>query len=950
MECDMATGLKAFFESLARPPRKFMVFGGACPSVTSPIATSVHWWNLVQLSYADTTPSLSQRDKYPHFFRTVPSQNDLGAARVKLFQLFNWTKIATLHQDYPRFSYAQSKQVKMAEENGITTIVEATFADNPRPALDQLKEKGARIVMGFFDEHMARRVFCEVYRAKMYGARHVWILPEYQSEWWKKHVNDTACTGDQIGQALKGYIATDILTLSANEEQTISGRTPLEYKALYDATRNGDYSDYHGYAYDGIWVMALAINHVIKMFEKENNLDAFFDFKYDDQKMLDHFSKAMNETNFPGVTGVVQFREGERLGCTMHKQLQDGEMVKVAEYYAITDSLNLSSGSENKFKWEGHGPPSDVQMLEILNLRVSKIVFAVLTTIATAGIIMAVYFLIFNMKSRNQRFIKMSSPFLNNLIIMGGILTYGSIFLLGLDHGMVGDNSFKAVCTARGWFLCIGFTLAFGAMFSKTWRVHRIFTNIKMKKKVIRDNQLYAIVGVMLVVDLIILITWQVVDPVEPREVRLDERQDPNGRDVILIPVMLNCKSQRTMIWLSIIYIYKGVLMIFGLFLAWETRHVSIPALNDSKYIGMSVYNVVIMCVLGVSLSFVITDNPNASYGLVSTFILFCTTITLCLVFGPKVIELRINPNANERIRVVGTLDKSRTCSTNAGTMDSECKLRGLAMEKNELAKKLSDQTKIVKDLETEYTKVAPEDAPLLFSDEWSSGLENSTMSARSRAESNKTATSPVSVTFNVHSSKINHTKEAVVTPQVTSSLSTAQPLIPRWSEEVPDDDDDDEHDPDGMDLYANFGGVYIGPPDKNEDPLTDPLTSDITSAGNTNSLDTMCTDGIAEFHRPFDDVMGYNDSMDIGLIDTHVPIHPGGVIDKLSPVQSVNEKLSSSGSVNDTFGMNDILSSNSSMNDTFSGLNNKTSSNCSVSNGGNTPTVPIYKYSSLLD
>lgn len=40
----------------------------------------------------------------------------------------------------------------------------------------------------------------------------------------------------------------------------------------------------------------------------------------------------------------------------------------------------------------------------------------------------------------------------------------------------------------------------------------------------IRDNQLYAIVGVMLVVDLIILITWQVVDPVEPREVRLDER------------------------------------------------------------------------------------------------------------------------------------------------------------------------------------------------------------------------------------------------------------------------------------------------------------------------------------------------------------------------------------------------------------------------------------------
>jgi gamma-aminobutyric acid type B receptor len=25
----------------------------------------------------------------------------------------------------------------------------------------------------------------------------------------------------------------------------------------------------------------------------------------------------------------------------------------------------------------------------------------------------------------------------------------------------------------RAWLLCLGFTLAFGAMFSKVWRVHR---------------------------------------------------------------------------------------------------------------------------------------------------------------------------------------------------------------------------------------------------------------------------------------------------------------------------------------------------------------------------------------------------------------------------------------------------------------------------------------------
>ena len=65
----------------------------------------------------------------------------------------------------------------------------------------------------------------------------------------------------------------------------------------------------------------------------------------------------------------------------------------------------------------------------------------------------------------------------------------------------------------------------------------------------------------------------------------------------------------------------------------------SIAALNDSKYIGMSVYNVVIMCVSGVPVSFIISDQPNSAYLIIALFILFSTTITLCLVFVPKVLN-----------------------------------------------------------------------------------------------------------------------------------------------------------------------------------------------------------------------------------------------------------------------------------------------------------------------
>ncbi len=63
----------------------------------------------------------------------------------------------------------------------------------------------------------------------------------------------------------------------------------------------------------------------------------------------------------------------------------------------------------------------------------------------------------------------------------------------------------------------------------------------------------------------------------------------------------------------------------------------SIPALNDSKYVGMSVYNVVLMCVMGAAISFVLSDQQNFFFGIISFFILFCSTTTVCLVFVPKV-------------------------------------------------------------------------------------------------------------------------------------------------------------------------------------------------------------------------------------------------------------------------------------------------------------------------
>ena len=66
--------------------------------------------------------------------------------------------------------------------------------------------------------------FIQVFREEMYGPRHVWLLPGwFSAKWWLKKDNETDCSEEELSRAVKGYIATDILTLSASEEQTISG-------------------------------------------------------------------------------------------------------------------------------------------------------------------------------------------------------------------------------------------------------------------------------------------------------------------------------------------------------------------------------------------------------------------------------------------------------------------------------------------------------------------------------------------------------------------------------------------------------------------------------------------------------------------------------------------------------------------------------------------------------
>jgi len=63
----------------------------------------------------------------------------------------------------------------------------------------------------------------------------------------------------------------------------------------------------------------------------------------------------------------------------------------------------------------------------------------------------------------------------------------------------------------------------------------------------------------------------------------------------------------------------------------------------------MSLYNVVLLSITTAVVGYFLRDQHERSYILTSIFILLCVTITLCLVFVPKVLEVAKDPSSRAK-------------------------------------------------------------------------------------------------------------------------------------------------------------------------------------------------------------------------------------------------------------------------------------------------------------
>ncbi|XP_041356523.1 gamma-aminobutyric acid type B receptor subunit 2-like [Gigantopelta aegis] len=638
-QCDPGETVKILVSRFCGDPKIIMVLGGFCSSVSKVVGLSVHLWNVIQISYGSTSVALSNKDKFPNFYRVVTSDTTYNFARVALMKYFKWNKVITLYdRTDDDFRLLIDDLEAVMDDVGIDVLENLVFDDDPTKNVHQLKKLDARIIVGVFNDVKAREIFCTAFKIKFFGPKIVWILPNFSKWLWWNNVYKS-CAPDDIRVDFSNYfeVAPRVNFLPSRDD---NGYTLEDFWVAYMKDNDNDNNRYMNLVwvfniYKAIWTMARALNATIgDLRNKGYGLDAFsYTDSYNISKLIKH---NVEKTNFSSIFGRVSFHSrGETRNMLNILQVQDGKMVNVGWYERHGTVETLTWNESGPVVWANGVVPKDSVTEDFITETVSPALYISMCVFATLGILLAIGLLVLNLKFKHLKVIKRSSPNINNIILVGCIVAYSFVFV----HGITNRES-VVICQLKSYLLVIGFSLVFGALFAKTWRVYAIFlASRKLRKRVLKDRDLYIKIGMFTSLNLFIMVVWSVIGPSRPKAILMHSRNvEDVVNDRILIPVKMTCESKYDTYFHIILLAIQAMFLMIGLFLAFSTRRVNITVMNDSKPIALCIYIVILLSIVGLPVSLIQNDNnPNVSFSVISILIIAGTTSTQCNIFFPKI-------------------------------------------------------------------------------------------------------------------------------------------------------------------------------------------------------------------------------------------------------------------------------------------------------------------------
>ncbi|XP_068724808.1 gamma-aminobutyric acid type B receptor subunit 1-like [Montipora capricornis] len=647
--------------------KALLILGPNTPTEATSVLHVVGYYKKLMVTYLRTTQEVFD-DPFGITFARIPES--FNEAKIKLVEYFNWTRVAVVYD----FSTDAGRYVKVMNDllqrkkkfdivsheaiNSQLTTANNKLHDSLRGQLKKLKDQDLKIFLGEFGPKAATLIFCELYRIGMYGPEYVWILnPDADNiDEWVRLANIHAqknqsgvpiCNREQFEVVVnRTFLLAKTGLRRDDNTKTDSGITLKEFIEKINTRRTN--KEIAALSFDVMWAVLTALKNTYKEYPLENRT----------KDLTENLERQLQNLSFEGLTGPMSFDAGKVIQrTTILQQYQDDgkKLVDVGRHQSRNSGgrfINFFNGSA-KILWKDNRVPSDHTRIKKKMSDIPPYLFIPFSAAATFGIVLGIVFLVFNRYYREYRFIRCSAPLFNDVTVLGCISCLLTVVLFGLKVFEDPAETFSRICKVEAWILSIGFSLAFGSMFTKTWRVYKIYTNksfrrfrkptnkrSKVRVGPLSDWLMLAKVGGLVLIDVVTLLAWELADPLQHNQLTIRSERNPDNPFDIIKHDLNICTATKLPLWLALIFGCKGILLLYGLFVAHETRNVVYAHLNDSSVIGICVYNVVVSSTISAFSSVILDDNQyEQMYVVLGLCIILPATATIACIFVPKLMH-----------------------------------------------------------------------------------------------------------------------------------------------------------------------------------------------------------------------------------------------------------------------------------------------------------------------
>nr|CAD1832130.1 unnamed protein product [Ananas comosus var. bracteatus] len=296
------------------------VIGPQSSGIGHVISHVVNELHVPLLSFAATDPTLSSLE-YPYFIRTTHSDYFQMKAIADMIDYFQWREITAIFvdDDYGRGGISvlgDALAEKRAKISYKAAFPPNADADAINDLLLQVNLMESRVYVVHVNPDSGLTIFSQAKRLRMMEAGYVWMATD-----WLASVLDSSGLADPNTMSLiQGSIVLRHHIPDSNLKTKFLSRWNDK---IGNSSASSSLNSYGLYAYDSVWVVARAVDQLL-------NKGQEFNFSSDPRlhdtngstlhlaslKIFNDGQNLLNQlllTNFPGITGQVQFDSDRNL-------------------------------------------------------------------------------------------------------------------------------------------------------------------------------------------------------------------------------------------------------------------------------------------------------------------------------------------------------------------------------------------------------------------------------------------------------------------------------------------------------------------------------------------------------------------------------------------------------------------------------------------------------------